>query len=321
MKKFLGSIFFILVALVIFVVVAKDLILKAAIDQGVTRLTGFNTKVDSLHYSFPSTIEIKGLKIQNPAEFEAKIFADIPEIYISLVFDELIQGKGLHLPEVRLNIQEVNIEKNPQGVSNVELLSSVGGKAKKQPQAEQKPETSQKQMPFWLEKLHLTIRNVGYQDRSGLAKNLPVGNKIAMDLNVKDQVFSDIRDPKVLVNLILMKILNGATIGRLLDIDPQQLLGGTLGGVQNTLNAGVGTLANEAGKATQAVVNNEIAKTVADNAVTQKTTELLKTSGSEAGQVLGSATSTAKNKLTGLLGKAKSLTGESAPAESGTAAQ
>lgn len=308
MKKFLGSLLIIVLAAVVFLIVAKDWVLKAAIEQFATRLTGFETKLDDLKYDFPSTLSLKGLEIQNPAGFNQKIFVNIPEIYVSLVFRELVQGKRIHLRKMLLNIQEVNIEKRPDGVSNVELLSSVGGSASK-PAAQEPASAGEMKagIPFLLETLELTVRNVSFEDRSGILGAAPVvPKKLSVDLNLQKEVFSDIQDPAVLVNLIVVKILNSATLGRLLNIDPQKLLGENLSGALNTgqllVTKGAGTLTKELGSAA-----SQASSYVEQAQVSQKADRLLKGSVGGAKDVVGDTTSIVKDQVSGLFGKLKSL--------------
>lgn len=304
MKKFLTGVFLILVVGFTGIVLAKDVILKVVIEQAVLGLTGFPTKVGSLKYDLPSTILIKDLEIKNPAGFEEKIFASIPEIYISLVLPELLQGKRIHLPEVRLNIQEVHLEKNVQGISNVELLSSVGVKPGKKPAkfsgAQPKKEPSKPPMPFLLERLVLTIHKVSYQDRSGMIGRVPV-NKLATDLNVEKEIFSNIDDPLTLVNLVLMKIMRGTTFGNLLKIDPRQLLGTDL---SETLRSGKAFVGKQAEQLTGQ----------ASELLNQKS---IQNSLNEAQNVLGGSVGTVREKLSGLMEKLKSL----APSETGDVKQ
>ncbi len=281
MKKFFGGLLILILAAAVFLIVAKDWVLKAAVEISVSRLTGFETKLADLKYDFPSTIQIKGLEIRNPGGFNQKIFADIPEIYVSLVLPELLKGKSIHLPEVRLNIQEINIEKKADGISNVELLSSVGkGKAAVQAEETGIPSGQKKPaIPFLLDRLELTIRNVGFEDRASLMGAAPVVSKrLSVDLNVQKEVFTNIKDPVLLVNLIVVKVLNSATLGRLLNIDPQKLLGANLSG---TLNVGE---------------------------------QLLKGSAGTARDVVGETGAAVKDQVSGLLGKLKSLQMEEKPA-------
>lgn len=305
MKKFLSSLFILILAVLVFVVVGKDWILKTAIEQGVSRITGFHTEVAALKFNFPSTIHIQGLKIENPSSFQEKMFVEIPEIFVSVVLDEVLKGKRIHLPEVRLNIQEVNLEKNEKGVSNVELLSSIGGGGASKQNAPKSAEPKQLSMPFLLEKLVLTIRTVSYEDRSGLVGAVPIpGKKLKIDLKVEQEVFQNITDPNALVNLILAKVLNSATLGRLMDIDPKALLGDSLAGVQGLGTEFLGKSSEYAAKGLEGVTTQ--AKALADQTeVTRKAEALLGTTAGKTSEVLGGAAGAAKNQVSGLLGKLK----------------
>ena len=317
MKKFFGGFLIIILAAFVFLIVAKDWVLKEGVEQAVTRLTGFKTKLEDLKYDFPATIQIKGLKINNPAGFNQKTFVDIPEIYASLALKELLKGKRIHIREVRLNIQEVNIEKKADGVSNIELLSSVGGKAPKQADATSAPAPAEQKpaMPFLLNKLELTVRNVGFEDRSGVTGPIAVvPKKLSVDLNLQKEIFTDIKDPKMLVNVIVVKILNSATLGKLLAIDPQKLLGENLSGA---LSAGQELVGKNAAALSQGIGNvaGQATALVDQSQVSQKAEQLLKGSVGGAKGALGETTSAVKDQVSGLFGKLKSLQPGEKPAE------
>jgi hypothetical protein len=317
MKKIIGAIFGILIAVIVIAVVARNFILKSTIQMAVTSVTGFKTTIEDLRYDLPSTILIKGLDIKNPKGFSNETFVNVPEIFATLELKELLKSKKVHLPEVRLNIQEVHIEKNAQGVSNVEMLSSVGGKKASEPApVQKKPEPgSGEVMPFQLDKLVLTIRNVSYEDHSGLVGKAPIpGKRLAVDLNVQQEVFSNITDPQALVNLILVKILNSATLGRILNIDPKQLLGDNAGKI---LTSGQQILTEQAGMVTQQVGNlaGQATTIVTDNQVAHKAEALVGSSATTAKSVLGNTTGAAKDQVSGLFGKLKTLQPEEKTAE------
>ena len=312
MKKFLNSLLVLVIVFAVIFVLAKDLILKTAIEQSITRLTGFNTTIASLHYSFPSTIHIKGLEVQNPPGFQDKTFVNIPEIYGALKLGELLQSKKIHLPEVRLNIQEVHIEKNAKGVSNVEMLSSVGGQATAPKPVVSIPPADEKRLPFQLDRLELTIRNVSYEDRSGIIGAAPIpGKRIAVDVNVQKEIFNNITNAKTLVNLILVKVLNSATLGRILNIDPKQLLGDNVG---KALSSGQTILTTQAAAVTTQVsgIANKAVTQVNDSEVAKKASALVGSTAGKAENILGATAGAAKTQVSGLLGKLKTL-------ESGTA--
>ena len=300
MKNFFSSLVLFFVVIVVGLVLAKDAIFKFVVEKAVTGVTGFPTHLDSLKYDLPSTLHIEGLQIDNPPGFTEKIFVRIPEIYVALILPELLQGRGIHLPEVRLNIQEVHLEKNRQGISNVQLLSSVGGKggAQKKPAAAPRLAGPKKPgLPFLLERLELTIRKVTYEDHSGIVGAAPV-NKLAVDLQVEKQVFGNITDPQILINLILTKVLREATFGRLLNIRPEDLLNQDLSQYVNTGKQLVEQQAKMLGN-----VSSQAEGLLTQSAVSQKTQAAV----GEAKTLLGSTTNTAQQKVSGFLDKLKNL--------------
>lgn len=299
MKLIKNLIIFLVVAVAV-LFVARNVVLKAAIEQGVSAVTGFKTTLEGIKYEFPSTIHIKGLEIQNPAGFNEKVFTNIPEIYVNLVFAELLQGKAVHLREVRLDLQKIHIEKNEKGVTNIELLSSVGGKQPAKPSEPAKPAPGEKKpaMPFLLDKLELTIRNVGFEDRSAGIASAVTPKKVSVDLNVNKEVFTNITDPMTLVNVIVMKILKGATFGNLLNLDPSKMM-------NENLNAAMSSGQEMLNKQTAAL--QQQANTMLQSQATKQASELLGSSMQSAQSSLGDSTAAAKEKLSGLFGKVKSL--------------
>ena len=297
-KKIFTSLLIFLIALIALIIFGRNWILKTALETGVRTVTGFPTTVQEVQYDLPSTILIKGLQIKNPKGFREPVFTTIPEIYASLVLPELIQGKRIHLKEVRLNLKEVNIEKNEKGVSNVQLLSSVaqpaapaGGKAPARPSASSKKAEKKPPMPFLLEKLVLTIRNVSYEDRSiALLNTTGVNRKVTTDLNVRGEVVSNIDSPIVLVNLILMKIIQGATLQKLLKIDPKALLGEQLGNMRISPDQIMGAANNLSADASQFLTQSGIS---------EKAGEF----GANAQTALSQSGTAAKETMNGLLSK------------------
>lgn len=208
MRSFFLALFILILTAGILLFVFREPILKAAVAQAVSSLTGFDTAVRSIElHPREGILHVEGLTILNPEPFEERMFADIPEIHVSIDLGAILKKEKIHLREVRLGLKEVHIEKNARGVSNISLLTSVGQakREKAKPEAEKKPP-----LPFYLDRLELTVRKVSLSDRSGV-----VPKKIAVDMRIEKQVFEGITDPKSIVNLILMKILAESTFANL----------------------------------------------------------------------------------------------------------
>lgn len=186
-------------ALALFLVLflAQDLLARTIFESAVEAVTGFDAAVRSLRLDlFQGEIHLKGLTLLNPYEFEERVFADVPEIYLQMDLPSLLKKEKTHVRELRLEIRELNLEKNREGVSNVSRLTSV--------------KKSSQSVPFQLDRLELTLRRVSYHDRSSL-----VPKKLSVDMRVERQVFEGIRDPQSVVNLILMKLLTVESFGNL----------------------------------------------------------------------------------------------------------
>ena len=304
MKKILCFLFLFFVGGLVLAGLTRNWWLKKVTQMAVTRITGFKTRIKSFKIDFPGIVHIEGLEIRNPAGFNEKVFADIPEIYISVVLSELLKTKRIHLPEVRLNIQQIHLEKNSQGVSNVELLSSVAGPPP-QKSAEQTAPGKKEDLAFLLDRLELTMRDVSFQDRSGIIGKVPV-NKLAVDLNVQKQIFTNIQSPQTLVNLILVKIVQGTTFGRLLNLHPEKLLGENLSAALSAggelVGKNVALITDQAGN-----IAGQATDLVKQSGISQKAETLVGSSFAGAKNTLGATSAAGRQKISGLFGKLKSL--------------
>lgn len=225
-KKILGFTLLAIVAAAVLLVVFRNQVIQMVMQTAITKVTGFPTTVAGVKYNFPADIEIKGLHIENPSGFEGKVFADIPEIYLNFSLEEFLKKERIHIREMRLNIQQVNLERNAEGVTNLQKLSSVGATTAPSGKAvEKKPAPKQPAMPFALDKFVLTMRKVAFKNNGPVLPGVPPVGGAAVDMNVNGEVFTDIHDPLVLVNVIVMKIIYGTTFGNLLGLNPRELLG------------------------------------------------------------------------------------------------
>jgi hypothetical protein len=261
MRKILFLIFGLILAGCLLVFLAKDQILKIGMEQAVTRLTGFKTHVRALKYDLPSTIRIQDLEILNPPGFEAKVFAKIPEVYISFLTGHYLLGKGVHFREIRLYIQEVQLEKNLKGISNAELLDPQGRRLKRF-------WLFAERTPFLVERLELSLRRVNYEDHSTAALATGSPEKVSIDLNVRKRIYLNINDPQTLVNLVLFEIVRSASLSDLLGLGPGKLLDAAFsvgqkftGDQANALSGKAGTVIENSIGGTQDALNKAAAAT------------------------------------------------------------
>ncbi len=285
MKKRLTFLILLIVGTSALVFVAKDWILKQAFVSAVKTLTGFDTEIRRLRLDLVNGIvHLEGLRLINPAEmgFVGKIFGDAPEIYLEMDLAALLKKERVHFRELRLDVSQLNIEKNRHGVSNISLLNPV-----QRSEIKEEVTLPEKKMPFQLDRFELTLRRVSYNDRSGI-----VPKKLAVDMHVDKQVFEGITDAKSIVQIIVMKVISASPLAN---------LGVNVADLQNQLKDKVRT-AREVGK--------KIYREAKVDVVAAKTTEVGKQVLGEGKETLGQVGGAAKNRLTSLWGKAREKVSE-----------
>ena len=289
MKKFLGFLVLLIFAVSAFFFIAKDWLVKKAFASAVQTLTGFETRIQGLRLDpFNGVIHLRGLILYNPLAdgFKQKVFGDAPEIYLDIDLPALLKSEKVHFRELRLNISQLNVEKNARGVSNVSLLNPVRNTRP------QKSPTPGKKMPFQLDRFELTLRRISYDDHSGI-----IPKKLAVDMHVNKQVFEGITDAKSIVQIIVMKVVSASPLAN---------LGVNAAEIQRQLKDKVQT-ARELG----AVIYKEAKVEV----LATKTTEVGKKFLGEGTQTLGQVGGAAKTEIAGLWGKVKSKVSEAADAK------
>ena len=223
MKKSFIILIWIVAALLV-LGMAKDLIVKVSVEKGVTMVTGLKLTIGTFKVGIIKTlVGIRNLRLYNPAGFRDRTMADIPEIYVNYDLPAIIGGR-IHLPEVRLNVREFVVVKNENGNLNLNSLKVVQAQKKGAAPAEKK---AGKAPEIQIDKLRLTVGRVFYKDYSG--GGAPRVQEF--DINI-DEEYTNINDPYALVSLIVVKSLANTTISRLANFDITGLSGtisGTLG--------------------------------------------------------------------------------------------
>lgn len=234
MKKILTGIITLLV-LVLLVALAKDPLVKVAVRKGVGVATGLKLDISSINVGLARTyVDIKGLKLFNPPEYEDRVMIDMPEIYVDYVLPAVLRGK-IHLREARIDLREFVVIRNARGELNLNALKVVKDREKETVPVEKKKADLQ------IDLLELKVGKVVYKDYS--MGRAPVVQEFNINLN---ETFRDINDPDKLVSVIVVRALSKTPISRLTGFDIRSLEG-TISGVLSTAR-------DIAGKAQEAVV-------------------------------------------------------------------
>ena len=263
MKKPLVIVVSILAILVV-LSFAKDIIVKTSVEKGVELVTGLPLKMRSLNVGIVRTLlGIRDLTLFNPKGYPDKIMLSMPEIYVDYNLPDIIKGK-IHLEEVRIDMKEFIVVKNKQGELNLDSLKVVQAQQEgKAPQEQAKKEGKGKAPEMQIDTLELKVGKVIYKDYS--RGGAPSVKEFDVNLNEK---YENITDPYSLVSLIVVKTLMNTTIARLADFD----LKGLQGTVSDTL-ATAQQAATEAAAQTKEVLMQTKQQT---EATVKETTETIK---------------------------------------------
>ena len=274
MKKWL-IVLIVVVAVVVGLGIAKDLIAQAAVTGGVQALTGLRVRMDRLHVGLlRQVVHVQGLRVLNPDGFQDPVMVDLPELYVDYDLGALLTGK-VHLKDVRVHLRQLIVAKNNQGELNLASVPVVQQQQQAKPAGT--PSSSGKPMALLIDRLHLQIGTVVFKDASPRAMT----REQQFPINLDEQ-YANITHPEVLASLILTKALAKTTIARLTGLD-------------------VGALGRQAGAALTAVAGQ--ATEVARQA-TQTATQATRGLQSAAGQTAGAAKQAA--------GRASETVGETA---------
>lgn len=200
--------------------IVKDQIIKAAVQAGASRVLGTDVRVGGLSFGIlrPS-VRVRAFKIDNPQGFPKGSMLDITEAGVDYDLPALLAGK-LHFPLVILDLNEMVVIKNPDGVLNVDALKVAGKKETAPVKKQEKPSE-----PFSLEidVLRLNVNRVIFKDYTRGKEPLVQ----VFDVNLKDKTYKDIQSAQQLAALIMVEAMK-----------PTAIKGAKIYGVATVLGAG-----------------------------------------------------------------------------------
>ena len=140
MRTFFRWVFRLAVTLVILVillavvaVLLKDVIAKSLTEKALRDGTGMDAQIARMEVGLATpTVSLEGLKLYNTTNFGPDVFLELPELRMEYVFNEVMQGK-LHMKVVRLSIAELNIVKDKNGRTNLEMMQKAAKDKEKAP--------------------------------------------------------------------------------------------------------------------------------------------------------------------------------------------
>ena len=176
-------------------------IIKTAVTISASNILGTKVHIDKFTIGISEpTLEIFGLKIYNPEDFPQGILIDINKIGAEYDLPSILKGT-LHLPIVVLDLQEMIIIKNQEGLLNVDSLKIIQQEAEKEKHKEKKKSVPKKKMSLMIDETHLNLGKVIFKDYSKGTEPVVREYNIA----IKNKVYKDINSIPRLVTMIVLE--------------------------------------------------------------------------------------------------------------------
>lgn len=182
------------------------LLLPTAVTKYISSRTGFAVKVESLSVNpLTAKVVVRGLVIENPADFPVKDFVQLREFRADAELGSLF-GDKLIVDEAVVDVAQVALVKNKQGQSNGVLFKDrLQGPTKPEPAA---AEPSGKKKEFLIRKLDLRFDTLLIVDGTG---SKPSTRRV--DINFKHS-YTDVTSPVQIAMPIVGRVAAlGGSIG------------------------------------------------------------------------------------------------------------
>jgi hypothetical protein len=238
MMKKLGIVIGIIVVVIVLLLVFKNILIKTAVEQGTKRATGLELVIGDMNVGLlASKVDITDMQLLNPAGFPDKVMIDIPQFLVDVELASFFK-KRVHVQTLALDLKELMVVRNKDRTLNLSALKSVSEKQQKvkKPVDQEEAEKEKKVPQVTIDTLVLKIGKVFYKDYSW--GKTPFTKTFNLRIN---EVYRDITDPKELVNLIIVRALQGTDIAQLANFDLGPLkadVGDTLKTVESAVAEG-----------------------------------------------------------------------------------
>jgi uncharacterized protein involved in outer membrane biogenesis len=166
----------ILLAVAVALVLSKDAIAKAAVEQQIRAQTGMDVKIEKFSLSLLSPVaNLENITLYNPADFGGTPFLNIRELHVE--FDrEALTRRELRLKLLRVNVAELTVVRNDLGQTNIVQFASAPAQNSSGPAVGFKG----------VEVFNLSLQKVSYLDlgqpRNNRYYNVILHNQVTRDL-------------------------------------------------------------------------------------------------------------------------------------------
>ena len=183
----------------------KNLMAKHLLIGGVKSMLNLRLSIEDVDVSLKKhALSVKNLKVYNPAGFENEPMILLGRIYIDYDLYKVIRKK-VHFNILKVDLEELLIIRNAEGNLNFMKIKGM-----------QKPRTTTASAPdFKIDKLYLSVGRVVFRDY--FRRSIPVNT--VYNINLHNQLFENITDPKSLISSIIYKAIIKTDIIQLLNFN------------------------------------------------------------------------------------------------------
>ena len=290
--KLLMKLAVLLVVVLVVLVLARNVVVKAAVENGVKMVTGMPLSLGKLDLNFQNSfVDLEDLVVKNPSGFHDTSLVEIPKIFVGYNLPDILKG-NVHLSNIQFDMKQFTVVKNEKGELNLDRLKALQGTQKAPAQTtRQKPKTPAKAIPIQIDMMRLKIGKVVYTDYSG---GQPSTKEFRIDL---DQSYENITDLNSVVRLIVLKAMVSSGISNFVNFD--------IGGLEGTLTGAFDTSTKLAAQA--AAKSMDILKNAAGNpgAIPGQVENVLKDTSGAAENTVTTVADSVKNAASSLKNKLK----------------
>ncbi len=209
--KILRNAAIVFLALIVVLVLGKDLIARAAVTGGIKMATGLDAKLSGMQVGvLKPVVAMKGFQLMNPSGYPEKTMFSMPELFVDYDLPALFTGK-VHLREFRLNVESFEVIKRADGQVNIKQIKAL----QSQPGAPKKTASAKpgKAPVLQIDALELHIGKVVFKDYS---RNPVYVQEFPVNINERHE---RIADTNTLLGLIVARALLQTSVAKLANID------------------------------------------------------------------------------------------------------
>jgi hypothetical protein len=216
--KFSSNAFFCLVLILAVLLTARNIIIRAGLQQGMRISTGLRLNIDKLEVGLlQPVINIKNSTLSNPSGYTDPVMADVGEIHLRYKPVDMLKGH-IYLKDLRITLRELFIIRGRGNQLNYDALKTF--------RSGRYGPSSQ----LTIDDFSLNIGKVVYKDYTHVPS--PLVKVYNLDLS---EHYSGIHGTDDLERLIMVGILNKTSISSLIKVDLNKLGRGISGTLLNTL--------------------------------------------------------------------------------------